>query len=64
MTFKWLSSLAGFLYIVLGIVVIIYKFFVIVLEPSVAYALGALLILYGIFRITRVFYKGKPKSNE
>ena len=51
--FKWLSLLAGFIYIVLGIVVIIYKFFVIVLEPTVAYALGALLIAYGIFRIAR-----------
>lgn len=51
--FKWLSLLAGFIYIVLGIVVIVYKYFVIVLEPTVAYALGALLIAYGVFRIIR-----------
>lgn len=51
--FKWLSLLAGFIYIVLGIVVIIYKYFVIVLEPNIAYALGALLIAYGLFRIIR-----------
>ena len=51
--FKWLSLLAGFIYIALGIVVIIYKYFVIVLEPNVAYALGALLIAYGLIRIIR-----------
>ncbi len=61
MTFKWLSSLAGFLYIILGIVVIVYKFFIVVLEPNVAYPLGVLLILYGAFRILRVFYKSKER---
>ncbi|HBR12484.1 hypothetical protein SAMN05660493_01947 [Epilithonimonas bovis DSM 19482] len=51
--FNWLSLLTGFFYIVLGVVVILYKFFIIILEPNVAYMLGALLIAYGIFRIVR-----------
>ncbi|MBP7499612.1 MAG: C4-dicarboxylate ABC transporter [Chryseobacterium sp.] len=60
--FKWLSLLAGFIYIVLGIVVIIYKFFGVVLEPNVAYALGALLIAYGIFRLVRAATSIKNKD--
>ena len=60
--FKWLSLLAGFIYIVLGIVVIIYKFFGVVLEPNVAYALGALLIDYGIFRLVRAATSIKNKD--
>ncbi|SHK07610.1 C4-dicarboxylate ABC transporter [Epilithonimonas mollis] len=51
--FKWLSLITGIFYIVLGIVVILYKFFIIILEPNVAYPLGGLLIAYGIFRIVR-----------
>lgn len=57
MMFNWLSLVAGFFYIVLGIAVILYKFFIIFLEPNIAYPLGALLILYGIFRIARAIYK-------
>lgn len=64
MTFTWLSFITGLFYIVLGIVVIIYKFFIIILEPNVAYPLGALLILYGIFRIVRAFYKIKQDRDE
>ena len=63
MMFNWLSFVTGFFYIVLGIVVIIYKFFIIPVEPNVAYPLGGLLILYGIFRIVRAFYKMR-KNDE
>ncbi|WP_185097467.1 DUF308 domain-containing protein [Chryseobacterium sp. FH2] len=64
MMFNWLSLVTGLFYIVLGIVVIIYKFFFTILEPAVAYALGALLILYGVFRIYRAVSKIKNSGNE
>ena len=64
MMFNWLSLITGFFYIVLGIVVIIYKFFVIFLEENIAYTLGSLLILYGIFRIGRAIYKIRQSNNE
>ncbi len=56
--------MTGFFYIVLGIVVIIYKFFIVILEPNIAYPLGGLLILYGIFRIVRAIYKIKQQNDE
>jgi len=64
MMFNWLSLVTGLFYIVLGIVVILYKFFFTVLEPGVAYALGGLLILYGIFRIYRAISKIKNTDHE
>lgn len=64
MMFNWLSLITGFFYIALGIVVIIYKFFVIFLEPNIAYSLGALLILYGFFRIGRAIYRIRQDKNE
>ncbi|GAA5100267.1 hypothetical protein GCM10023210_38590 [Chryseobacterium ginsengisoli] len=64
MMFNWLSLVTGLFYIVLGIVVIFYKFFFTILEPGVAYILGALLILYGIFRIYRAITKIKNSGNE
>ena len=50
---NWLSIIAGVFYAILGAVVIIYKFFAIPLEANVAYPLGVLLILYGLFRMYR-----------
>ncbi|SIS36610.1 Short repeat of unknown function [Chryseobacterium joostei] len=64
MMFNWLSLVTGLFYIVLGIVVIIYKFFFTILEPAIAYALGALLIVYGIFRIYRAVSKIKKSKDE
>ncbi|MDR6159838.1 MULTISPECIES: DUF308 domain-containing protein [Chryseobacterium] len=64
MVFNWLSLITGLFYIVLGIVVIMYKFFFTILEPGVAYALGGLLILYGIFRIYRAISKIKNTDHE
>ncbi|WP_370692010.1 C4-dicarboxylate ABC transporter [Kaistella sp. SH40-3] len=64
MIFNWLSVVAGLFYVVLGIVVIIYKFFVIYLEPNVAYSLGGLLVTYGIFRMVRAIYKIKEQRDE
>ncbi|WP_370897624.1 C4-dicarboxylate ABC transporter [Chryseobacterium gossypii] len=64
MMFNWLSLITGLFYIVLGIVVIVYKFFFTILEPAVAYPLGSILILYGIFRIVRAISKIKKSKNE
>ncbi|PXW10459.1 MULTISPECIES: DUF308 domain-containing protein [unclassified Chryseobacterium] len=64
MMFNWLSLVTGLFYIVLGIVVIVYKFFFTILEPAVAYALGVVLIVYGIFRIYRAISRIKKSRNE
>lgn len=57
--FNWLSLITGFFYIGLGIVVMVYKFFVVILEPNVAYPLGGILMAYGIFRIVRAIVRIK-----
>ncbi|MGH1519693.1 DUF308 domain-containing protein [Chryseobacterium sp. JK1] len=62
--FNWLSLVTGLFYIVLGIVVIVYKFFFTILEPAVAYALGVVLIIYGVFRIYRAVSKIKKSRDE
>ncbi|WP_018675167.1 DUF308 domain-containing protein [Riemerella columbina] len=62
--FNYLSIFAGIIYIVLGVVVLVYKFFVIPLEDYVAYPLGILMIVYGIFRIVRAIYKIKKERNN
>lgn len=62
MLFNWLSLVTGFFYVVLGVFVIVYKFFVITLEPNIAYALGVLLIGYGVFRIVRALYRLKDRN--
>ncbi|MEF9477111.1 DUF308 domain-containing protein [Chryseobacterium sp. RRHN12] len=64
MMFNWLSLVTGLFYIVLGIVVIVYKFFFTILEPAVAYALGIVLVIYGIFRIYRAISRIKQSRNE
>ncbi len=64
MMFNWLSLVTGLFYIVLGIVVMIYKFFFTILEPAIAYALGVVLIIYGIFRIYRAVSKIKRSKDE
>lgn len=64
MMFNWLSLVTGLFYIVLGVVVMIYKFFFTILEPGIAYAMGGLLILYGIFRIYRAVSKIKNSGDE
>lgn len=64
MMFNWLSVITGFFYAVLGVVVIIYKFFVIQLEPNIAYPLGVILIGYGIFRVFRAIKKIRDSRYE
>ena len=65
MMFNWLSLVTGLFYIVLGVVIIVYKFFFTILEPAVAYPLGALVMLYGVLRIWRAVSKIKnTEDNE
>ncbi|WP_185144655.1 DUF308 domain-containing protein [Chryseobacterium phosphatilyticum] len=64
MMFNWLSLVTGLFYIVLGIVVIVYKFFFTILEPAIAYALGGVLIIYGVFRIYRAISRIKKSRDE
>ena len=64
MMFNWLSLVTGLFYIVLGIVIIVYKFFFTLLEPAVAYPLGGLVMLYGVFRIWRAVSKIKNTGDD
>ncbi|MCC2589714.1 DUF308 domain-containing protein [Chryseobacterium sp. MFBS3-17] len=64
MIFNWLSFFAGVLYIILGIFVVLKFWFFVPLEPNIAYALGAVLIIYGLFRIYRAVNRMKQKKNE
>ncbi|WP_258561932.1 C4-dicarboxylate ABC transporter [Chryseobacterium chendengshani] len=64
MMFNWLSLVTGLFYIVLGVVIIVYKFFFTILEPAVAYPLGAVVMLYGVFRIWRAVSKIKNTGDN
>ena len=64
MMFNWLSIVTGFFYIVLGVFVIVRKWFLVALENGVSYALGILMILYGIFRIGRAIYRIKEDRKD
>ncbi len=50
--YKWLSLVVGFLYIAFGIFIIVYRYLLII-ESNISYPLGALLVVYGIFRFVR-----------
>ncbi|SDQ84151.1 Short repeat of unknown function [Chryseobacterium soldanellicola] len=64
MMFNWLSLVTGLFYIVLGIVIITYKFFFVILEPTIAYPLGIVMIIYGAFRIFRAISRLKKTDDE
>lgn len=64
MMFKWLTLLIGFCYVILGIAILVYKFMFVALEPSVAYALGPLVMVYGIFRIWRGIVNLKNSQDD
>lgn len=62
---NWLSIFAGCCYIALGIFVIIEKSFIVTeLHPVVATSLGALIIVYGLFRIIRAIVRLKQDHEE
>ena len=64
MALNWLSIVSGFCYMVLGVFIILKKWFLVPLEDFVSYALGALMIAYGIFRMIRAFYRLKQSKDE
>jgi hypothetical protein len=58
----WLQALIGIGYILLGIYVAKEKWFLTLLDSTIAYILGTILILYGLFRIYRAFQIQKKES--
>ena len=61
--YKWLSLGVGFLYIIFGVFIIVYRYMLIT-ESSIAYPLGALLVVYGIFRFVRAIMALKNDKSE
>lgn len=64
MLFNSLSFIAGTLYIIVGIFVIVTKTFSVKLSPTTANVLGAILCAYGAFRIVRAFIQLKKRKDE
>lgn len=62
--FNYLSIFTGLAYIVLGILVFTYQQFAVPLDEMVAYILGGIMIIYGIFRVLRALYKIKKQKQE
>ncbi len=51
---SWMHIIAGIMYVIFGFMVIFLKYFnSIQLSKGTAYAMGSLLLLYGIFRLYR-----------
>jgi hypothetical protein len=64
-SYSILSVFLGFLYAVIGVLVLIYKKFFIELEPKWAVILGIVFIVYGVFRMYRAVKKIRNlKENE
>lgn len=61
---NWLSLIAGICYVVLGIIIIVNKFFLVPIEVTIAYPLGAVMIIYGLFRVYRAGMKFKKSDDE
>ncbi len=64
MALKWLSVITGFFYMVLGVLIIWKQWFFVPLEKFGYFALGSLMIAYGIFRIARTIYAINKQNNE
>ena len=61
--YKWLSLVVGFFYIAFGIFILVYRYKQIT-ESDIAYPLGALLLVYGIFRFVRAVIVLKNDKSE
>lgn len=57
MIFNWLNLFAGICYCILGVFIVVYRFFVIPLDKNVAYSVGILMVVYGIYRVLRTVKK-------
>lgn len=64
MALKYLTFITGFFYMVLGALIIWKQWFFVPLEKFGYFALGGLMIAYGIFRIARTIYAIKQQKNE
>ncbi len=58
-----LLAIIGLAYVIMGIIVIVKKWLLVIIEAKTAYALGSLLILYGIFRVYRAIQSTKEKGS-
>ncbi len=55
----------GFVYLILGVVVLYIKYFgSMALSPSTAYSIGTLLIIYGVFRLWRGIMALRQQKNN
>ncbi|MGM5631208.1 C4-dicarboxylate ABC transporter [Apibacter raozihei] len=61
LNYKSLSGFIGAGYFIIGILVILYNKFIIEMDPKWARILGALFILYGLFRVYRAIKFMKQK---
>ncbi len=64
MVFKYLSLVTGFCYMLLGLVIIVYKTSFASFDPTMILVFGIAIILYGIFRIWRGFINLKDSRDE
>lgn len=60
---RFLLSLAiPLCYVIMGVYVMVEKIFIVKLKPLVAYSLGVVFVLYGVYRLYRAF--GILKENK
>lgn len=50
-----MHSAMGIMYLIIGVMVISYNWFIVDLKPLIAWALGITVILYGLFRTYRAY---------
>ena len=50
-------------YIIIGIIVIIKKWFLVIIDPAPAYGLGSILMLFGLYRLYRAVQSAKEKGS-
>ena len=59
-----LKSFASVMYISIGLILIIIPELIVALGRTYSYALGILLLIYGIFRIIRIISEAKEINRE
>ena len=64
MFYNILTFVVGVLYIIVGVFVIITRSFGVKLEPMPANVLGALLSIYGVFRLVRAFIRLRKERRD
>jgi predicted membrane chloride channel (bestrophin family) len=50
-----MHSAMGLMYLIIGVMVILYQWFIVDLDPIVSWVLGITVILYGVFRTYRAY---------